>query len=216
MSRRNDSLGKIIFDALPPKAQKVVSAISVAAFVIFCGWVKCQCDQTDLERRLKEQATRNEDAQKAKAAATHDEEARAGEAAKKKSDEDAVATGKARRLGLLHAMPPWKRAATMDQLCPANPASGPLAEPRSVAQIVAESGDGECPELKLAVQAAADPTEGVQLQAKADGLVKRRAAFEAEQSRGLRCCDGSESPTCLCHGPHQGCCSHHGGICGCE
>jgi hypothetical protein len=32
---------------------------------------------------------------------------------------------------------------------------------------------------------------------------------------GLLCCDGSLSPTCACPG-HQGCCSHHGGVCGCQ
>jgi hypothetical protein len=44
----------------------------------------------------------------------------------------------------------------------------------------------------------------------------RRAAAQREESRGLRCCDGDLSPSCFCHGPHRGCCSHHGGICGCE
>ncbi len=29
-----------------------------------------------------------------------------------------------------------------------------------------------------------------------------------------RCCDGACSPSCACPG-HQGCCSHHGGVCGC-
>jgi len=32
----------------------------------------------------------------------------------------------------------------------------------------------------------------------------------------LLCCDGTESPSCTCNGPHRGCCSHHHGICGCE
>lgn len=41
-----------------------------------------------------------------------------------------------------------------------------------------------------------------------------RAARSA--SRGLRCCDGSLSPSCSCGGSHRGCCSHHGGVCGCE
>ncbi len=46
---------------------------------------------------------------------------------------------------------------------------------------------------------------------------KRREAREQEASRGLHCCDGSQSPSCRCHAPsHQGCCSHHGGVCGCE
>lgn len=32
----------------------------------------------------------------------------------------------------------------------------------------------------------------------------------------LLCCDGSLSPSCTCSGPRRGCCSHHGGVCGCE
>jgi hypothetical protein len=31
----------------------------------------------------------------------------------------------------------------------------------------------------------------------------------------LLCCDGTLSPTCACPG-HQGCCSHHHGVCGCQ
>lgn len=31
----------------------------------------------------------------------------------------------------------------------------------------------------------------------------------------LRCCDGEESSGCTCGGPRRGCCSHHGGVCGC-
>jgi len=38
----------------------------------------------------------------------------------------------------------------------------------------------------------------------------------SERSSGMaKCCDGSLSPTCVCPG-HRGCCSHHGGLCGCE
>lgn len=32
----------------------------------------------------------------------------------------------------------------------------------------------------------------------------------------LLCCDGSSSPSCTCGGPRRGCCSHHGGVCGCS
>jgi hypothetical protein len=32
----------------------------------------------------------------------------------------------------------------------------------------------------------------------------------------LRCCDGSLSPTCTSCANKQGCCSHHGGVCGCS
>jgi hypothetical protein len=34
-------------------------------------------------------------------------------------------------------------------------------------------------------------------------------------SGGLRCCDGTLSPTCFSCANKQGCCSHHGGVCGC-
>jgi len=44
----------------------------------------------------------------------------------------------------------------------------------------------------------------------------RAQRAEAENSRGLMCADGSMSPSCSCHGPHRGCCSHHGGVAGCE
>lgn len=41
-----------------------------------------------------------------------------------------------------------------------------------------------------------------------------------ESSRDYRmvmCCDGSASPSCTCRRrSHRGCCSHHGGMCGCE
>lgn len=49
-----------------------------------------------------------------------------------------------------------------------------------------------------------------------------RAALQdfRERFRGYRmvmCCDGVTSPTCECsRSSHRGCCSHHGGMCGCE
>jgi hypothetical protein len=39
---------------------------------------------------------------------------------------------------------------------------------------------------------------------------------EAMASRSIVCADGEYSPTCMCNGNHRGCCSHHGGIAGCE
>lgn len=33
---------------------------------------------------------------------------------------------------------------------------------------------------------------------------------------GLRCCDGTRSPTCFDCAKKQGCCSSHGGVCGCQ
>jgi membrane protein involved in colicin uptake len=37
----------------------------------------------------------------------------------------------------------------------------------------------------------------------------------ASQNAPLLCCDGTASPSCTCGGSHRGCCSHHGGVCGC-
>lgn len=34
--------------------------------------------------------------------------------------------------------------------------------------------------------------------------------------RYLLCRDGTTSPSCVCGGPKRGCCSHHGGVAGCE
>lgn len=49
---------------------------------------------------------------------------------------------------------------------------------------------------------------------------ERRREIERAVSTGagqsVRCCDGTISPSCVCGGPRRGCCSHHGGICGCE
>lgn len=48
---------------------------------------------------------------------------------------------------------------------------------------------------------------------------RAREAVEAAREARLRvrCCDGSLSRSCLCSSvSNRGCCSHHGGICGCE
>lgn len=43
-----------------------------------------------------------------------------------------------------------------------------------------------------------------------------RAAAAREASSRIACCDGTLSPSCLCsRSNRRGCCSHHGGICGC-
>ncbi|MDD5222452.1 MAG: hypothetical protein PHE84_00550 [bacterium] len=36
-----------------------------------------------------------------------------------------------------------------------------------------------------------------------------------EDDNKAPCCDGTTSPSCYCDGDLQGCCSHHGGVCGC-
>ena len=41
------------------------------------------------------------------------------------------------------------------------------------------------------------------------------AAPKETEATGLRCNDGTMSPSCSCEGSHRGCCSHHGGVAGC-
>jgi hypothetical protein len=48
---------------------------------------------------------------------------------------------------------------------------------------------------------------------------KAEAGYEAQVHRWdytqLQCVDGTRSPSCICGGSWQGCCSHHGGVAGC-
>lgn len=56
-------------------------------------------------------------------------------------------------------------------------------------------------------------------QAAAEREARRRAAAQERRWRGsggLRCNDGTLSPTCTCGGSWRGCCSHHGGVAGCD
>lgn len=69
------------------------------------------------------------------------------------------------------------------------------------------------------------------LQLKVSGLCGSSAPFQSyyrtvsvnpytpapspQPSGYLRCCDGTFSPTCNSCANKQGCCSHHGGVCGC-
>jgi hypothetical protein len=65
--------------------------------------------------------------------------------------------------------------------------------------------------------------ESVKGTAEEQGLAKAISATEKRYdstvqaaSRSAKCCDGTESDSCLCSEVHSGCCSHHGGVCGCE
>lgn len=51
--------------------------------------------------------------------------------------------------------------------------------------------------------------------AEREALREEREAFR--ETRMVMCCDGATSPTCTCRrASHRGCCSRHGGMCGCE
>lgn len=68
---------------------------------------------------------------------------------------------------------------------------------------------------------AARKREEAQEKAREAREAARAAAQEAaeaarESSSMVMCCDGTTSPSCLCNGSRRGCCSHHGGVCGCN
>ncbi|WP_434047560.1 MULTISPECIES: hypothetical protein [Sorangium] len=47
--------------------------------------------------------------------------------------------------------------------------------------------------------------------------MKEAAEERRQASLRVQCCDGTLSPSCLCgRSSYRGCCSHHGGVCGCE
>ena len=66
----------------------------------------------------------------------------------------------------------------------------------------------------------AEYVERARVQAEAEAEAEREAAKKpprpASTGNGfVKCCDGSTSPSCRCsRGSFQGCCSHHGGVCG--
>ena len=85
------------------------------------------------------------------------------------------------------------------------------------------------PELQKAAEAEADANaKAAEAQRKADEAAEAqrkaneaaaerlRLAEQANAPRGVRCRDGTASPSCTCGGSLRGCCSHHGGVAGCE
>ncbi|MCA9643006.1 MAG: hypothetical protein KC492_20050, partial [Myxococcales bacterium] len=73
--------------------------------------------------------------------------------------------------------------------------------------------DGVCPYgADFVVESARSPAESKQLKSLAAGLEKA----ERRRNAPLRCCDGTDSPSCTCGRPRRGCCSRHGGVCGCS
>lgn len=62
----------------------------------------------------------------------------------------------------------------------------------------------------------APPSAPVTTRAPAAAKPPKKPAPPRTEPRMLLCRDGTTSPTCECGGPRRGCCSHHGGVAGCE
>lgn len=100
-------------------------------------------------------------------------------------------------------------------------ASGDLAgAEQHLAMISADAREEAAAAVKLQKQIEAKKKDEARRIAREEARRQREEARRqrAEQmaNRGLRCCDGSLSPSCSCYGSHRGCCSRHGGVCGCE
>lgn len=75
-----------------------------------------------------------------------------------------------------------------------------------------------------AIEAVRKAKDAAQEREEARRNAPRRSTSSASSSSGspsggsgrLLCCDGSLSPSCTCGGSRRGCCSHHGGVCGCD
>lgn len=67
--------------------------------------------------------------------------------------------------------------------------------------------------VRPAVNASKPPVDGESL-ARPSGISSTKTA-QAVASGYYRCCDGTTSTSCRCGGSKRGCCSRHGGVCGC-
>lgn len=99
---------------------------------------------------------------------------------------------------------------------------GPAGREQRVRTCVRDNGPGNCADLVMLIgEAIGDEKETAKLARISETPQQTRTSAhssgDSEESSGgsmARCCDGTQSPSCACPG-HQGCCSHHGGVCGC-
>jgi hypothetical protein len=96
-------------------------------------------------------------------------------------------------------------------------------KPYQRSQALAQCFKSECPDgvpdEAALLESAKSDAERKQLSAMKGQLEKAQERAEKAASRSsaaLRCCDGSLSPKCTCGGGRRGCCSRHGGVCGCS
>jgi hypothetical protein len=111
------------------------------------------------------------------------------------------------------AMKPAQRSAEVPKLCPPSA----VLPRRTVQQILddyvpCEDEDG----VTALLEAVSSTPEATKLKAAVGAAKKKGASMHRAATRSALCCDGTASDSCMCADIHQGCCSHHGGVCGCE
>lgn len=108
--------------------------------------------------------------------------------------EAAEAAAHASAVATASRLQPWQRSAAILKCSRESDCLGGTSEPSAI------------------LESAKTAIERSTLQAAYD---RSQAAIARAQSP-LFCCDGEFSPSCTCGAPHGGCCSHHGGVCGCS
>lgn len=89
--------------------------------------------------------------------------------------------------------------------------------------LMASSEAAKIEEAQAAQEVAQEAAKQEAAAAKREAAARQQRSSQPASTSGshssssgaLRCCDGSISPSCTCAGSRRGCCSHHGGVCGC-
>jgi hypothetical protein len=142
-----------------------------------------------------------------------DSVARKNELDAKAAKADEARADHASRVASFAAMKPVQRAAQVAELCP----NTRMLARRTVQQIL--NDDQPCDDeegIAALLESVQGTAEGQRLGAAVDAARRRRRQMHETATKSAKCCDGTLSDTCTCNGVHSGCCSHHGGVCGCE
>lgn len=111
------------------------------------------------------------------------------------------------------SLKPAQRLAEVASLCP----SSKTLPRRTVQQILANYVPCEDEDGAMALlESVAGTEEAARLKSAIEAAKKQTGLLHQAVTRSAKCCDGTLSDACTCADVHQGCCSHHGGVCGCE
>jgi len=168
----------------------------------------CNVSPEEMERRAAEVRRQQRDATAAaKAVADQEANQRIDDQIRAvKAKQMAEAQRLERRRTLYATLTGPERERSLRDACPVD-----IEEDEETAGLTIESAATEAERSRLT--AIRRQLEAAHARKVAADEAKRKAEAAAARARGVCCCDGSVSPTCTT--VHQGCCSHHGGVCGC-